>query len=60
MSDAEMRATFNCGIGFAIVLEPGAVDLALEICLIAPGSRRGRSAIVGPADWFDGERYVEA
>jgi phosphoribosylformylglycinamidine cyclo-ligase len=59
MSDAEMRATFNCGIGFAIVLEPGAVDTALRL-LDAAGIGAWEIGIVGPADWFDGERYVEA
>ena len=59
MSDAEMRATFNCGIGFAIVLEPGAVDIALNV-LGAAAIEAWEIGIVGPADWFDGERYVEA
>ena len=59
ITDQEMRATFNCGIGFAIVLEPGAVDLALGL-LDASGIGAWAIGIVGPADWFDGERYVEA
>jgi phosphoribosylformylglycinamidine cyclo-ligase len=59
MSDEEMRATFNCGIGFAIVLEPGAVDLALR-SLDRAGIGAWEIGIVGPAEWFDGERYVEA
>jgi phosphoribosylformylglycinamidine cyclo-ligase len=59
MSDEEMRATFNCGIGFAIVLEPTAVDIALRV-LEAAQIGAWEIGIVGPADWFDGERYVEA
>jgi phosphoribosylformylglycinamidine cyclo-ligase len=59
MSDEEMRATFNCGVGFAIVLEPGAVDIALRV-LDAADIDASEIGIVGPADWFDGERYVEA
>lgn len=59
LSEPEMRATFNCGIGFAIVLEPGAVDIALNV-LGAAAIEAWEIGIVGPADWFDGERYVEA
>jgi phosphoribosylformylglycinamidine cyclo-ligase len=59
ISDAEMRATFNCGIGFAIVLEPSAVDVALNV-LDAARISAWEIGIVGPAEWFDGERYVEA
>jgi phosphoribosylformylglycinamidine cyclo-ligase len=59
MSDEEMRATFNCGIGFAIVLEPSAVDLALEL-IDGAGIDAWEIGIVGPSDWFSGERYVEA
>ena len=59
MSDVEMRATFNCGIGFAIVLEPSALDLALGV-LDAAGFGAWEIGVVGPADWFDGARYVEA
>jgi phosphoribosylformylglycinamidine cyclo-ligase len=59
MSDLEMRATFNCGIGFAIVLEPGAVDIALRV-LDTASIPAWEIGIVGPADWFDGQRYVEA
>src|SRR3954454_6455029 len=59
MSDEEMRATFNCGVGFAIVLEPSALDIAFRM-LDAAGIEAWEIGIVGPADWFDGERYVEA
>jgi phosphoribosylformylglycinamidine cyclo-ligase len=59
MSDLEMRATFNCGIGFAIVLEPSAVDLALGV-LDGAGIGAWEIGVVGPAEWFDGDRYVEA
>jgi phosphoribosylformylglycinamidine cyclo-ligase len=31
MSSTELRGTFNCGIGFAVVLEPAAVPVALEL-----------------------------
>ena len=59
MSDEEMRTTFNCGIGFAIVVEPSAVDVALRV-LDAAQMGAWEIGIVGPADWFDGERYIEA
>jgi len=59
MADEEMRATFNCGIGFAIVLEPSAVDTALKV-LDAAGIGAWEIGVVAPADWYDGERYVEA
>ena len=59
MNDEEMRATFNCGVGFAIVLEPAGVDIALKV-LDAAGIQAWEIGIVGPADWFDGERYIEA
>jgi len=59
LSDEEMRATFNCGIGFAIVVEPSAVDIAMKL-LVRAGIAAWEIGIVGPADWFDGERYVEA
>jgi phosphoribosylaminoimidazole (AIR) synthetase len=59
IGDQELRATFNCGIGFAIVLEPSAVDVALNV-LEAAQIGAWEIGIVGPADWFDGERYIEA
>jgi phosphoribosylformylglycinamidine cyclo-ligase len=59
MTDEEMRATFNCGIGFVIVLEPSAVDLALSV-LDAAQIEAWEIGIVGPTHYFDGERYVEA
>jgi len=59
MNDTEMRATFNCGIGFAIVVEPRAVDIALRV-LERAQIGAWEIGIVGPAEWFDGERYVEA
>jgi phosphoribosylformylglycinamidine cyclo-ligase len=31
MAGDELRATFNCGVGFAVVLEPAAVPSALEL-----------------------------
>jgi phosphoribosylaminoimidazole (AIR) synthetase len=54
-----MRATFNCGVGFAIVLEPAAVDIARRV-LDAADIDAWEIGIVGPAEWFGGERYVEA
>lgn len=59
MGDEEMRATFNCGIGFAIVLEPSALNVAMDV-LEDAGIQAWEIGIVGPKDWFDGERYVEA
>ncbi|MEP7361167.1 MAG: phosphoribosylformylglycinamidine cyclo-ligase [Chloroflexota bacterium] len=59
MTDQEMRATFNCGIGFAIVLEPGAVEIALDVIRDAD-IEAWEIGIVGPTHYFDGERYVEA
>lgn len=55
---AEMRATFNCGIGFALVVDPGATKIA-----IATLADRGLDAwVIGdvrPADEL-GARYREA
>jgi phosphoribosylformylglycinamidine cyclo-ligase len=59
MSGSEMRGTFNCGIGFAIVLERGAVPIALRV-LDAAAIEAWEIGAVGPVEWFDGQRYVEA
>jgi phosphoribosylformylglycinamidine cyclo-ligase len=58
IGDAEMRATFNCGIGFAMVVEPDAVDETLAVL-----GRRGQAAwVIGNVATLDelGARYVEA
>jgi phosphoribosylformylglycinamidine cyclo-ligase len=55
---AELRATFNCGIGFAVVLEEAAVDSATE--LLAEHGIEAR--VIGDVRLADeiGARYVEA
>ena len=54
----EMRATFNCGIGFAVVLEEDAVQPAIEL-LAEHGIESRRIGEVRTADEL-GSRYVEA
>jgi phosphoribosylformylglycinamidine cyclo-ligase len=56
---AEMRATFNAGIGFVMVCEPDAADVAIEIL----GRADINAWVIGElrhADELSGERYVEA
>ena len=55
---AEMRATFNCGIGFAVVLEEAAVEPAIEL-LAEHGIEARRIGEVRALDELGGERYVE-
>jgi len=55
---AEMRATFNCGIGFAIVLEDAAVDSSIQL-LAGHGIEARRVGEVRTLDDL-GARYVEA
>jgi phosphoribosylformylglycinamidine cyclo-ligase len=59
MDGAEMRATFNCGIGFALIVErdsTGSVLGAIE----GRGIEAWRIGEVRPADELGGSRYVEA
>jgi phosphoribosylformylglycinamidine cyclo-ligase len=58
MDGAEMRATFNCGIGMAAVVEPNAVDVALEL-LGDEGIAAWQIGVVRPAAEL-GARYSEA
>jgi phosphoribosylformylglycinamidine cyclo-ligase len=54
----EMRATFNCGIGMAAVVEPAAVDFALEL-LGRHGIAAWRIGDVASVESLDGARYRE-
>ena len=54
---AEMRATFNCGIGFAVVMEEAAVQQSIEL-LASHGVEARRIGEVRTADEL-GARYVE-
>jgi phosphoribosylformylglycinamidine cyclo-ligase len=59
MSGAEMRATFNCGIGFAVFLEPAAASIAIETLR----DRDLEAWVIGevrPVKELGGQRYVEA
>jgi phosphoribosylformylglycinamidine cyclo-ligase len=58
MLGSEMRATFNCGIGFAIVVEPKAIDGALDV-LEAAGIEAWEIGTVVSTTDLDGERYIE-
>ncbi len=58
ITGAEMRATFNCGIGFAVVVEPQAAPVALELL----GEQAIEAWVIGavrPAEELGG-RYAEA
>jgi phosphoribosylformylglycinamidine cyclo-ligase len=57
MSDREMRATLNAGIGMAVVIEPGAASEALAL-LSQRGVHAWRIGKVVPADEIGG-RYRE-
>ena len=60
MGRSEMHATFNCGIGFAIVLEPSAVNEELFRWLHAKQRVMARPiGDVVAADELGGERYAE-
>ncbi|HUR16718.1 MAG TPA: phosphoribosylformylglycinamidine cyclo-ligase [Candidatus Limnocylindrales bacterium] len=58
IGDSEMRATFNCGIGFAVVVQPDAGDATIDI-LAREGVEAWTIGEVRPADDL-GARYVEA
>jgi phosphoribosylformylglycinamidine cyclo-ligase len=55
---AELRATFNCGIGFAVVLEEAAVKPAIAL-LAEHGIDAWRIGEVRTLDDLRGERYAE-
>ena len=59
MGGAEMRATFNCGVGMAVVVERDAAREVVDFFL-----RRGIEAWhigeIRPVDELGGQRYVEA
>jgi len=59
MSGAEMRATFNCGIGFAAVVEPAAVDTTLA-SLRESQIEAWMIGEVRPIKELGGARYLEA
>ena len=59
MAAVEMRATFNCGIGFAVIVEPDAADWAIRL-LAERGIESWRIGEVRPIDELGGQRYVEA
>jgi phosphoribosylformylglycinamidine cyclo-ligase len=55
----EMRATFNCGVGFAIVVEEAAVQPSIEL-LASHQIDAWRMGDVRTVDDLGGKRYVEA
>ncbi|MEO8626271.1 MAG: phosphoribosylformylglycinamidine cyclo-ligase [Candidatus Limnocylindrales bacterium] len=59
MDAAEMRATFNCGIGFAAIVEPRAASDALQI-LAENGIDAWPIGEVAPVKDLGGVRYLEA
>jgi phosphoribosylformylglycinamidine cyclo-ligase len=59
MDGAEMRATFNCGIGFTLIVEPDAAATVVGH-LEARGIEAWRIGHVRPVDELGGSRYVEA
>jgi phosphoribosylformylglycinamidine cyclo-ligase len=54
----EMRATFNCGIGFAVVAEEDAVQPSIDL-LASHGIAAWRIGDVRSLDELGGQRYVE-
>jgi len=59
MSGTEMRATFNCGVGFAVVLEPVAASAAIQT-LHERGIEAWAIGEVRPLNELSGQRYLEA
>ena len=55
----ELRSTFNCGIGFAIVLEEAAVDQSINL-LAQHGIDSWRVGVVQSIDDLGGRRYLES
>jgi len=58
LTDAELRATFNCGVGMALVVEPAAVDRSITF-LAGRGLEAWRIGRVIPAGEAGRGRYVE-
>jgi phosphoribosylformylglycinamidine cyclo-ligase len=58
LDGAEMRATFNCGVGMAVVVEPAAVDTAVELLRNA-GIAAWPIGELWPADDHGAGRYTE-
>jgi phosphoribosylformylglycinamidine cyclo-ligase len=58
LADAELRATFNGGIGMVLVVGPGAVAATIE-ALAADGVEASVVGEVVPASSLDGVRYAE-
>jgi phosphoribosylformylglycinamidine cyclo-ligase len=59
MDDLEMRATFNCGIGFALIVPVDAAAPTIS-ALAGRGMDSWRIGEVRPIDELSGRRYVEA
>jgi len=59
MDATEMRATFNCGIGFSVILERDAAESVMGL-LESRGVESWRIGEVRPVDELGGSRYVEA
>jgi phosphoribosylformylglycinamidine cyclo-ligase len=59
LSDEEMRATFNCGIGFAAVVPHAAADHSLAV-IRGAGFDAWLIGDVRPVAELGGRRYVEA
>jgi phosphoribosylformylglycinamidine cyclo-ligase len=59
MAGAEMRATFNCGVGFAAVVSPDVANAAISM-LAGRGIDAWHIGDVRPVDELGGRRYVEA
>ena len=59
MDATEMRATFNCGIGFALIVERDAAESVLGL-LEGRGVEAWRIGSVRPIDELGASRYVEA
>lgn len=56
---AEMRATFNCGVGFAAVMEPAAAQIAIDM-LRERDIEAWQIGEVRPVKELGGNRYIEA
>ena len=55
----EMRATFNCGIGFAVIVQEEAAEATADI-LAGHGMEAWLIGEVRPTDELGGQRYLEA
>jgi phosphoribosylformylglycinamidine cyclo-ligase len=59
IEDAELRATFNCGVGFAVIVQKEAAQTTMDT-LDRLGVEAWPIGEVRPADELGGARYVEA